>query len=136
MQRFGFVWFALAAVWALHCAGCGKSEDLPATAPVKGTVTYQGAPLPNAYVTFYPDSGDKPAAGTTDGSGGYSLTTFQKHDGAVPGEHTVTVTCYDSSFDGASMSSLIPDKYGSPLTSPLKITVGNEKNEIRLDLAD
>lgn len=136
MQRRAFVGFVLVAIGIMQGAGCGRSGDLPPTVPVTGTVTYQGAPLPNAQVTFYPEGGERPAAGTTDANGAYSLTTFNSNDGAVPGGHTVTVTAYDSSFEGASLTSLIPERYGDSLTSPLQVTVGNERTEIPLDLED
>ena len=133
MQRIGFLCITVATV---SCFGCGTGEDLPATAPVTGTVTYQGNPLPDAFLTFYPEDGQKPAAGTSDQSGAYTLTTFNNGDGAIPGPHTVTVNAYDATPEGASMRSLIPARYGDINSSPLKVTVEEGRNEIPLELTD
>lgn len=92
MQRIELLCVTLAAACALPCVGCGESSDLPPTATVTGTVTYQGQPVANAQITFYPDEGRKPASGTADEDGAYSLTTFSNGDGAIPGTHKVTVS--------------------------------------------
>ncbi len=135
IQRFPG--FNFIAVCALLCLGCARiSEDLPETVPVTGTVTYQSKPVPGANVMFYPEEGRKPAVGTTDENGVYSLTTFEKGDGAIPGTHTVTVTAYDSTDQGASMASLVPEKYASPTASPLQVTVEQGSNEIPLELSN
>lgn len=139
MQRFVLLCGILAIIAsALPLIGCGgASGDLPDTAPVTGTVTYNGEPVPNAQVMFYPDEGPKPAVGTADENGVYSLTTFEKGDGAIPGTHVVTVTAYDNSSEGVSMNSLVPEKYSTRTSSPLKVTVADqEKNEIPLELTD
>ena len=139
MQRSAMFCAMLAAVaGVLPIIGCGgTSGDLPGTAPVTGTVTYNGDPVPNAHVMFYPEDGEKPAVGTTDESGKYTLTTFNEGDGAIPGTHTVTVTAYDNSSEGVSMNSLVPDKYGIQTSSPLKVTVKDgDMNEIPLELTD
>jgi len=38
----------------LLAAGCGSK------ATITGTVTYQGKPIPQGYIVFYPDSGARP----------------------------------------------------------------------------
>lgn len=70
-------------------SGCG-SEGTADTEPVTGTVTYNGAPVADASVTFTPEKG-RPATGITDAAGKFTLTTFAKDDGAVPGKHKVAV---------------------------------------------
>ena len=68
--------------------GCGGNAT-PATAPVSGQVIFEGTPVTNATVTFTPEAG-RPATGSIDGEGRFSLSTFRPNDGAVPGRHRVT----------------------------------------------
>jgi hypothetical protein len=75
--------------------GCSKSPfDL---APVHGTVTIAGRPLTSGKVMFAPAArGDatnagKPALGLIQSDGSYTLTTYSDGDGAVVGDHWVTV---------------------------------------------
>lgn len=70
--------------------GCGGTGGT-ATVKVTGTVTYGGKALSGVNVTFTPEKG-RPAGGTTDSSGRFSLTTVNPGDGAVEGNHTVTIT--------------------------------------------
>ncbi|WP_417381336.1 carboxypeptidase-like regulatory domain-containing protein [Gimesia sp.] len=123
---------------ALWCSGCGGGggEDLPETVAVSGVVTYQGKPVTDASIMFYPLQGRKPATGRSDTTGKFTLRTFEKDDGALPGEHQVTVNAYQSTPEGVSMKSAIPIKYSSPTTSPLKITVTDTNPEIKLELID
>jgi hypothetical protein len=78
----------LGAVVALSGAGCGGSN----TVPVKGVVTFDGKPLPNATVLFIPqEPGGRDAHGTTDDDGVFVLSTAGSADGALPGAYKVTV---------------------------------------------
>ena len=67
------------------------------TAPVRGTVTIAGQPLAIGRVLFAPASkGDglnagKPALGVIQPDGSYVLSTYGDEDGAVVGDHTVTI---------------------------------------------
>jgi hypothetical protein len=66
-------------------------------APVHGTVTLDGQPLSGANVMFAPRArGDevnagKPAFGQLQPDGSYVLGTYDDEDGAVVGEHSVTI---------------------------------------------
>jgi hypothetical protein len=61
----------------LLAAGCGKSE--PATATVKGAVTFQGRPLAGGLVVFAPDrekgNAGRPVSATIGPDGWYYLTS-------------------------------------------------------------
>src|SRR5687768_10681307 len=71
-------------------AGCGPAG--PFVAPVEGTVTYQGKPVPNAKIVFVPSQrGGMSAIGISDALGKYKLTTFGSHDGALLGKHKVSI---------------------------------------------
>jgi hypothetical protein len=82
-------WLAcLAAVLVVPCfLGCnGPGAD---TAKVQGKVTVAGQPMAGVAVNFAPESG-RPASGITDSSGNFTLATFSKGDGAIPGKHKVS----------------------------------------------
>jgi hypothetical protein len=75
--------------------GCNRSPyDL---APVDGTVTIDGKPLSGARVMFAPIAragsleAGKPAVGRLATDGTFHLTTYSDGDGAVIGEHWVTI---------------------------------------------
>ena len=68
--------------------GCGP--DYPDCVPVSGKVTFEGEPVTQGTITFYPDGG-RAAMGEIQPDGTYVLTTFEPGDGAVPGRHTVTI---------------------------------------------
>jgi hypothetical protein len=82
---------------AMTCGalGCDKSPyDL---APVRGKVTLDGKPLSGAKIMFAPIAkGEtkkvgKPAFGVLQSAGEFVLGTYEPDDGAVVGEHWVTV---------------------------------------------
>src|SRR5262245_45159556 len=68
-------------------AGCGGPEH-PPVGRVTGTITLDGQPLGDATVMFQPPDG-RPAQGTTDKSGKYSLTYLDGVPGAKVGTNTV-----------------------------------------------
>jgi hypothetical protein len=70
--------------------GCGRS-DLPDLGTVSGVVTLDGQPLPNAVVNFTPTGEGRPSTAETDEEGRYSLIYLQGVDGAIVGEHVVSV---------------------------------------------
>ena len=87
--------FGLAAL--VLFPGCSGGEKLP-TVPVIGTVTYNGAPLAGADISFLPKSaeaGARGASGTTDANGQFKMQTFLGGTttvaGALPGEYQVSI---------------------------------------------
>lgn len=142
-------------VCAAMMCGCGgpSDPDRPDTTPVSGVVSYQGAPLEGATVTFKPSTTDgKAAFGKSDADGKFSLTTFEADDGVIPGEYNVTVTKmevveskavpeddpnYDPNYLEPEPKSLIPEKYGDSAKSGLTASVGSESiQDLKLELAD
>ncbi len=71
-------------------AGCGRS-DLPDLGTVSGKVTLNGVPMADAIVNFTPSGPGRPSTAVTDAEGKYSLIYLQGVDGAIVGEHAVTV---------------------------------------------
>jgi hypothetical protein len=73
------------------CSGPAGDADRQPTAPASGVVTFLGKPVEGATVTFIPKANPVPAYGTTDEEGKFHLTTYEQGDGAVIGEHFVTI---------------------------------------------
>lgn len=138
--------------------GCG-GPDRPELAAVSGKVMFNGQPVEGAEVVFRMEGTSRHATGTTGADGSYKLTTFEPADGAVPGEHSVTISKlkadqnvssataddpsagYGSGMDSAATGGTVsgkdelPQKYSKPESSGLKRTVVNgESNEFNFDL--
>ena len=134
---------AIAVVgFALSASGCSsRGPNIPETFAVSGKVIYNGKPLADAEVGFTSklDNKDvKPARGTTNKAGEFTLTTYidSQHEvkGATPGEFVVTVQKPETKDSVELMKqfqenpamvpkSLIPDKYVNVGESPLTATV-------------
>lgn len=127
---------------ALLVAGCSGrgSVDRPRVVPVRGRVLLGGEAVDGAHVTFYSEDQQLAAYGTTGSDGRFRLSTFGQHDGAVPGEHRVTVSKLASGEPGIESDdlreidaetftgyqqreSLIPASYSDPAQSGLTATV-------------
>lgn len=134
---------------AVVASGCGPGR--PKTVKVTGTVTYRGQPLEGARVMF-DCAGGRPASATTDASGRFTLETFGAEDGAILGEHTVTVSKYVAVPGGAGPAAgqdemrspgappirqTVPGRYTTPGTSPLKASVTAQgPNDFTFELTD
>lgn len=131
-----------AVVSCCTLAGCGGANT-PDTGNVSGVVTYNGAPLSDVMVTFVPSNG-RPASGPTDAAGKYTLSTFGTDDGAVLGEHKITITSAQADIPmpgtpeeaQAAPKAPFPQSYMSVETSTLTATVESGSNEINLELTD
>ena len=77
--------------------GCGPELEQFPVAPVTGTVLCGGEPLRSGRIQFSPvRTGDaveagKPAQGALEATGAFTLSTYGRGDGAVIGEHTVSI---------------------------------------------
>jgi len=153
-------WLVLCCMGLLVVAGCSKSRLPPnarPTAPTKVTVTYKGAPVADATVTFICQEGDaSPAYGKTDAQGVAKMKTYIEDDGAVIGPHKVLVTKMEVSTSGkvADQSSpdyvppaeggaplptaknLIPAKYGMMQSGLTADVQKKSMNEFTFDLKD
>lgn len=85
---------ASAAVLMGLAAGCGGG---PRYVPVSGTVTYNGKPYANAFVSFQPVAGKggiaggKGSMGLTDENGKFTLAVDPQTPGALPGQHAIRI---------------------------------------------
>jgi hypothetical protein len=112
-------------------AGCGSTTY--ETAPVHGTVAIDDKPLYQGKIRFAPiakgenTQTGKPAFGTIQPDGTYRLTTFEPNDGAVVGEHWVTILNV-----GEDLPDGIPEF--ARITLPEKVNVVSGKdNEIDVE---
>jgi hypothetical protein len=141
---------------AFVVVGCGKGPKRPDVARVSGVVKFDGKPVEGATITFSNNKSPRIATGMTDASGTYQLTTFSTNDGAIPGEHVVTISKFDqpagtatSPEDYAKMmqgkkgnvappgkaKGSLPAEYADPGKSGLKRTVVlGESNTFDFDL--
>ena len=136
-------------ILAFITTGCGPS-GLPVVR-VTGTVTFEGAPVEEASVTFTPmDLEGRLASGSTNAKGEFMLLTQgAEKSGVLPGNYRITVSkyilvdvrgnpvvsaddsgAYDPSSRGAARraarpipQSVLPDKYRNIETSALTVEV-------------
>jgi hypothetical protein len=134
------------ALLLLSLAGCGPR--LPQTYPVKGRVTLDGKPVAGAGVLLIPKEG-RPANGVTDQDGAFVLSTFGQGDGALPGEHAVTVTLkktvgvtvnaegLEGDFNPEKVHEewIVPEKYSKAKTSGLTVEVSAGMEPLLLELS-
>lgn len=135
----------VAMIGATAASGCGSDRD--ATAPVSGRVTVDGEPVVGAQVRF--QAGRRTAAAQTGEDGRFTLSTYEKDDGAVPGTHTVAVLFPRPIFVGTlrpgemppkpvadDWVSPVPQKYWSEETSGLtREVVEGEDNFFEIELS-
>ena len=100
-------------------------------------MTLDGKPLADAAVLFMPVEGGVPARGSTAADGSFSLSTFDRDDGALIGRHRVSVakvtySGFEADADGLSKKldgraireqHLSPERYENPATSGLEAEV-------------
>ncbi len=129
MSRTTFCHFLIASCAGLILAGC-SGPDIPSLGQVQGVVTLDGAPYPNARVTFTPAQG-RPSDGVTDSSGKYELTYMADVKGAQLGDHTVSITTQyqapENPGDAPPFKEPLPAKYHE--RSTLKATVNKGENQ-------
>lgn len=135
-KRTCLLWVATVLVSA-----CGCSADIP-FAPVEGTVTRNGKPVPHAQVIFYADEDSRGprATGVTDEAGHFRLAADDGRDGAPVGRHRVCVVdttllaekiglaAKHTEANGKGATSkkakvAIPPEYGRPGETPLRAEV-------------
>jgi len=88
----------------LALTGCGSTES------VTGTVTLDGAPLPDAEVTFTPVGGGRPGMATTGPDGTFSLNYTMDETGAPAGKYDVTVTTGTTKEGPDGKDIVVPEK--------------------------
>lgn len=144
---------AIVAVAASAQAGCGGDPSLPKLGKVHGKVTYKGKPVAAGHIVFTPVEGKggetgQNGTGEINSDGSYEITTFKTGDGAILGQHVVTVDVRESGTDAYPKpkadgtidyklpKNLAPSKYSTVDKSPLRCTVVAEGTTFDIDLKD
>jgi hypothetical protein len=134
-------------------AGCSRDPNMPKLGTVHGKVTFKGKPVESGIVTFNPIPGKggetgQNASGQIESDGTYAMTTFSTGDGAILGQHVVSVVVRekgsesqgkpraDSTIDYSMPKLVTPSRYASVETSPLRCTVREGDNTFDIDLKD
>ncbi len=121
---------ALLGVILSLVSGC--SDGRPKRVPVSGRVLIDGKPLPHGFIRLIPE-GARPASGKIGPDGCFTLTTFERGDGAVPGTHPVSVTGVET-ISTTSQRWHAPKKYVNPKTSGLIATIDGPTDSLVVEL--
>jgi hypothetical protein len=121
------------------CRGYDPADVTAQTFPVKGRIVLaNGSPLRGGKIILHPKDVNLPEAeGIVGSDGKFTLTTYKKNDGAVPGPHVVTVdrTFYDKRGNPKEDKSLpIPSTFWKTETSKLEVEIRPEENVLELRL--
>ena len=129
--------FSLSVLLLCFCGCSGASSGNIGL--VEGVVTLDGTPVQGAYVRFFPETG-RGSSGKTDKEGHYELRYTRSEDGAIIGNHKVTITTevggdnYGIEDASESQTVSVPKKYLDPKKTELTATVESGKNNINFDL--
>lgn len=127
--------WAVAASSLFWLSGCGSG-----TYPVSGKVVYEdGTPvsgLAGGFVTFQSAEEKTSAQGSIRRDATFTLTTYTKADGALPGLYRVVITPppYMGSEAGPSGPPLLDPRYRDFSTSDLQWEVKPERNDAVIKL--
>lgn len=103
-------------------------------------MTLDGVPVEGATVRFYPNVDGRGSSGMTDENGHYELRYTRSADGAIIGEHRVTVSTkvegdyYDPENVIEAKAETIPKKYLDRKKTELTATVESGNNTIDFEL--
>lgn len=126
-MKLQIIAFLPVAALLVAATGCGAKQDGFDYQPVTGKVTMDGQPLAGATVAFIPQSNalesGRPSTGMTDESGTFTLTSMGGQDGAVVGDHVVSISTKVIDMDTQELLSqeTVPRKYND--RSELTFTV-------------
>jgi len=126
----------------LLLVGCSEAPPFDLES-VRGTVTVDARPLTQGKVMFAPiASGDglnagKPAFGRIEPDGSYVLTTYHDEDGAIVGEHWVTIFGADKNVaqvTPVSNSSGVAPTFDRLAVTQKQTVVAGQENQIDIQL--
>ncbi|MBX3414732.1 MAG: hypothetical protein KF708_18735 [Pirellulales bacterium] len=117
--------------------GCGESK-VPVV-PVTGKLTVGTETPVGANIILHPQGHTLPegvsATGKVGEDGNFSVSIYDLGEGVPPGEYIATVQWFKigkpaAAGDDPLTVDVIPKKYSSPGTSPLKVTVKSEPTQL------
>lgn len=118
--------------------GCSKAEVKVPVVPVTGKLTV-GREVPvGAQIVLHAKGHTLPAGASPIGrvaeDGSFKISIYGDGEGVPAGDYVATVEWYKivrtPSGDTISGPNVIPPKYGSPDTSPIKVTVRSEATNL------
>lgn len=112
-------------------AGCGDGR--PSRVPVSGQVLIDGKPLAYGNIQFVPQ-GARASQGKLDEHGHFSLWCFDKSDGAVVGNHAVTISAGESIGPTKTLWHA-PKKYMEPRASGLKQEITGPNDHVVINIS-
>lgn len=127
--------WVLGGTWAI--SGCGSGQVKMPVALTEGRVVCEGQPVPFATVYFEPlPEGKnaltgKQAIGYADEQGYFTLTTYDKGDGAAIGKHRVRV---GPALGDAAKSAPPCECALDPYTDVMEVTIQQGRNNIEIAL--
>lgn len=126
-------WQILACLALILSVGCSRhyedkfSRARPPVFKTTGRVIWNGEPAAGALVTLQSQSHNLAASGKTDAKGEFTLTTWRSGDGAVAGDHAVSienVVIPGYTSEGLPIEiNVMPQAYQDPKTSGLNATI-------------
>ncbi|MCA9179251.1 MAG: carboxypeptidase regulatory-like domain-containing protein [Planctomycetales bacterium] len=96
-HKFALICAAFAGLLATGCGGGAKLS----TVPISGSVSQNGAAVPNVSVVFNAvDPSGRNATAITDANGKFAaVTTMEPNDGIMPGKYKVTLNLVNTNPD-------------------------------------
>jgi len=127
---------ALLVTLAVVC-GCSSEPPRVPVFPVTGKVTFKGKPAEGAQVVLFAvnsaNAAELAPSGKVGKDGTFSLTAYEPGDGAPDGDYVATISWRKMVVgDGGAAAgpNVIPAKYGSAATSPVKVSVKGGPTQI------
>jgi hypothetical protein len=118
-------------LFTLFAYGCSSDSGRPELVPVQGSVTFKGAPVEGATVTFFSEKSPRPASGVTDATGKFKLTSYDTNDGAVAGEHTVAISKASAASQAPAMTK---ENMKEKMANDIKMMSGGKMSDIKPQL--
>ncbi|MGE3804794.1 MAG: hypothetical protein AB7K24_09000 [Gemmataceae bacterium] len=131
------------AFLCLVVAGCGKSEEEP-KGEVKGTVTFAGEPVTEGYVSFFNQQRGIEFEVPIEEEGTFVVRSREGKTIPANLEYVVTVRPLrvvgnppgdkSAPFEMDKEAPNIPEKYRQSSSSPLKVTIKEGDNEVKVEM--
>jgi hypothetical protein len=125
---------ALAALTTALCQGCGGEQWQAETYPASGRITINGEPPEGAVVELHatdegPDVRNSRPWAVVEEDGTFTLSTYERGDGAPPGEYAVTVK-WPPDVSQPSLADRLAGAYARPEQSRWEVTISEGENQL------